>query len=363
MKILFATDRMHRPDDFSGSVTTTHELAAGLGERGHDCRVMASLPTKARHYLATIAHRITGRRRILEWTDEVNGYPTHRGVSWRFPERVVRHMTSFRPDVLILDSTRQLAALDTYGVQMTCEIVTIFHDVYFTKGPRQLPRGFQVVPVANSPMTAGRISEHFGIQAAVVPPIIDTERYETTTDDARFITLISPKPIKGLDLVIEMAGMAPDIQFLIVEGIPMPRGEWEALRRRTDPLGNVTLRRSTEDMRTVYRDTLILLAPSQVAETFGRVVPEAHVSGIPTFVRDVGALPWVAGDGGVVMPAEAGAKDWVEALQHVLGDPERYGALSEMARRNARRPEFQKEVILDTFEDVLRGTVRPGRSA
>src|SRR5262249_21620774 len=63
------------------------------------------------------------------------------------------------------------------------------------------------------------------------------------------------------------------------------------------------LRERTDDMRTVYCDTRILLVPSQWEdETWGRVVSEAQLSGIPVITSDRGGLPESVGPGGIVLP-------------------------------------------------------------
>ena len=47
------------------------------------------------------------------------------------------------------------------------------------------------------------------------------------------------------------------------------------------------------------------LAPSLVEETWGRIVSEAQVSGIPALGSDRGASPETVTAGGVVMAADA----------------------------------------------------------
>ena len=54
------------------------------------------------------------------------------------------------------------------------------------------------------------------------------------------------------------------------------------------------------DMRSVYRDTKVLLVPSQWLETWGRVATEAQFSGIPVLASRSGALPEAVGPGGIL---------------------------------------------------------------
>ena len=63
-----------------------------------------------------------------------------------------------------------------------------------------------------------------------------------------------------------------------------------------------------------YGRTVLLLAPSNHPEAFGRVVVEAQASGIPSVARDVGGLGEAVGAGGVLMPPSASAAEWAEGL-------------------------------------------------
>jgi glycosyltransferase involved in cell wall biosynthesis len=354
MRLLFASDKMHVPDDQSGSAQTTHTLVSELVRRGHQCSVMATSQPNARDMLAAFTYRLTGRRVVLEWEDVRAGYSVYRGSQWRFAERVRRHVKRIGPDVLLLDSLRQLHAVADAGIALSCPIVLMVHDVHFRTAGKELPRGLSVTVVANSPFTAGAFGEHFGVEPLVVTPAIDFDRYRTDRPDARFVTMITPRRGKGLETTMHVAASLRDQPFLLVEGWPMSSEHWRQLEVRARALGNVTLRRATDDMRSVYRDTRLLLVPSKTTvETFGRVVVEGQVSGIPAVARAVGALPWVVGSGGVVMDADAPDEDWTPAVQQLLHDDALYARMSNLALANAARPEFRLEHVVKGFESLL----------
>ena len=90
------------------------------------------------------------------------------------------------------------------------------------------------------------------------------------------------------------------------------------MRRGCASLPNVTFCRAAPDVRPVYRNTQLLLVPSQWEEPFGRVVVEAQSSGIPCIARDVGGLREAVGDGGFLMPPSAGPSEWAEVVESVL---------------------------------------------
>ena len=354
-RILFATDRLHVPDDHSGSVQSTHALASGLVRRGHTCQVAASLKRSARHFLATGVHRVSGRRIVLEWSDDRNGYPVHRGSQWRFTERVLRRLERSPADVLVLDSPRQLRLLLADGRGVPTPTVVMLHDPSFAREIPVLPTTMNVRFVANSPHTASLASAHLGTPVPVVPPVIHHDLYRTPRDQATSVTLVSPTKPKGVDLVLDLAERLPHVPFLLVEGWPMGRRDWTALRQRVARLPNVRLKRSTSDMRDVYRQTRILLVPSREhVETFGRVAVEAQISGIPVLACDVGALPWVVGAGGIVFSEQDDPTQWARELSALLQDGDRYGSLSRQALENSRRSDFQAEEVLARFEAVIR---------
>jgi len=367
MKLLFATDRMHPPHDFSGSVQSTHSLVSRLCAQNVTCEVMASLPyTSFRHYLATAAYKASRKTILLSWSDQHNGYPTHRGAAWRFVERVRRHLSTSRPDALVLDSFRQLGALAAAGLRPDMPILIVVCDSKFTqmrKPAQPLPIMEQVHLLANSPFTARALFDHFGVESTVVPPLVEFDWYRAYDRDPRYVTFISPRPEKGLDIALEVARQNPAVDFLFVEGWPMDRPAWTDLKNQTSSLPNVRLERSHSDMREVYNRTRLLIVPTRVPETFGRVVVEAQVNGIPVLARDVGGLRETVGDGGVLLPPDADGNAWAQALASLIDDDRRFRQLSVMALANAARDDFQPDKIVEQFlstvERAIRGYASP----
>jgi glycosyltransferase involved in cell wall biosynthesis len=105
-------------------------------------------------------------------------------------------------------------------------------------------------------------------------------------------------------------------------------------------------------MRPAYRAARLVLMPSIHEETYGRVVAEAQLSGIPALASDRGELPAVVGEGGLTVPVDAEIGTWLRALDRIL-DPAAYGAFSAAARRKAERPERRPEVIVAHFIALL----------
>jgi len=124
------------------------------------------------------------------------------------------------------------------------------------------------------------------------------------------------------------------------------------------PLSNVTLENRTNDMKTVYGRTRILLAPSKWEEAWGRVASEAHCSGIPVVGSRRGGLPEAIGPGGVVLDYDAPLADWASAVRRLWNDRQEYERLSALALAFSKRPELDPARQLVVFLDLLERAAR-----
>ena len=109
----------------------------------------------------------------------------------------------------------------------------------------------------------------------------------------------------------------------------------------------------------------ILCAPSQTTpkwrEQLGRMVIEAFACGIPVISSDSGELPWVVGNGGVIV-SESDQGAWVGALSDLLESPKERERLSAAGLNRARTlydwPIIAKQ-HLSFFSEVLHKRSRP----
>ena len=94
------------------------------------------------------------------------------------------------------------------------------------------------------------------------------------------------------------------------------------------------------DLDALYELATVVAVPSRF-EGFGAPALEAMAAGRPLVAADATALPWVVGDGGVlVAPGDITA--WTEALARVLDDPAEQVRLSEAGRRRAAAFTWQR---------------------
>ena len=168
--------------------------------------------------------------------------------------------------------------------------------------------------IANSQFTAEKIKELFNGGSDVIYPPIKLEKYRTEYDPDGHITMINPRAeYKGADIFLDIADKLNEESYLLVGPISS-----DSIRIRADRMDNVTHWNWCDDMREAYSVSKLVVVPSRVEETFGRVPAEAMVSGIPCVVSDRGGLPEVVGDTGEVVSQIDSIRHWTEAIRTAL---------------------------------------------
>jgi glycosyltransferase involved in cell wall biosynthesis len=175
----------------------------------------------------------------------------------------------------------------------------------------------------------------------------------------RYVTLINPVVEKGVEIALAVARRLPHREFLFVESWPLFPYQRAFLESLVRGLRNVRRLRPTLDMRRVYRETAVLLEPSQWEEGFGRVALEAQVSSIPVIASAVGGIPEaVAGGGAVLLPSDADPALWADAVERVFGVPGEAERLGAAGLANLARSELDPERIVNCFEALAASHAR-----
>jgi glycosyltransferase involved in cell wall biosynthesis len=173
--------------------------------------------------------------------------------------------------------------------------------------------------------------------------------------------MVNPTLMKGVEIFFRLAEARPGIPFIAVESWDIT-DEWRlTLANRARALGNVELWHSAADIHPAYRRARLVLMPSIHEETYGRIVAEAQVSGIPALCSDRGALRETGGEGALYVDVDSPIEAWLAALDR-MWDAAAYGAFSAAARRQAARPERQPDTIVDDLIAVLEA-FQAGRGA
>ena len=200
--------------------------------------------------------------------------------------------------------------------------------------------------IANSEYTRSVLETH-AIRSAAVPPFIaNTGRQQGASvglaGDILFLSA-NLSTHKGARLLIELARRLPHRRFQAVgqdiEGLAP-----------TLP-SNVQWQPWLDDPSMVLCKAAMLIVPSQWPETFGRVVVEAQRYGIPVLASQVGGLSEAVGKGGMLVRPHTDVEAWREAIEALLGDPQRYEELCREALANAEMYALGR--TLERFDALL----------
>ena len=137
----------------------------------------------------------------------------------------------------------------------------------------------------------------------------------------------------------------------------------EAFVKAAYSLPNVEVWEHQEDMRHVYSMTDILLVPSQFTETFGRVIVEAQVNGIPVVAAKAGGIPYTVGQGGILVEPKDNLPAYLEALRRLRSDENFYAQLSALALENSQRPEFDAHYQVKNFIQFVESRIQHDSSS
>jgi glycosyltransferase involved in cell wall biosynthesis len=205
--------------------------------------------------------------------------------------------------------------------------------------------------VATSPWSARRLIEHHGLDASrvhVVPPGTDPAPLAPGTDGrSQLLCVAAVTPHKGQDLLVEALASLDDLPWTCVCVGPLRRDPAfvDRVRRLIESQGltdRVVLAgpRTGDELEASYAAADLVVLPSQ-AETYGMVVTEALMRGIPVLAAEVGAVPdtlGVAPGGGVpgILVDEWDPKAFSMALRRWFTDPDLPDQLRTSARDRRR---------------------------
>lgn len=198
------------------------------------------------------------------------------------------------------------------------------------------------VTLANSTFVQ-KLAKEYGVKSTVVYPFIKIKDFVAENKSPEYITMIRPSVRKGLKIFLKITDAMPEYKFLAV-GDSEKVGE--LIRRK-----NIKYIPWTNDMKSIYAQTKILIVPSVWHEPFGRMTVEAMCNGIPCVVSNRGALPENIGDAGIVIDDIFDIGAWVEAIKK-LEDENFYRKSSNESKKQAKKFDFNKQY--KKFKKILK---------
>jgi glycosyltransferase involved in cell wall biosynthesis len=204
-------------------------------------------------------------------------------------------------------------------------------------------------------------SATFNREVDYVQPYIDRSQYQVQRSSGTHITFVNPTAQKGLSIAVEIARQMPELRFQFI------MGKWSGFSEdklqeqvaEAASLGNVDIVEHIEDMRAIYAHTRLLIVPSQFVETFGRVIVEAQLNGIPVVGSHVGGIRETLGAGGILVEDRTCPQAYVDAIKKVLENEQQYSAL---ALQNVEQEAFILEKQIEKFERLATEFVQADRS-
>lgn len=360
MRILYASERPPYPFFLGGAVRCAHQLLHGMAQGlGQECLAVgwADYGVTPWAYPAPEEYGTLGIREkspspLAPLTLACEGYPT---LDCGYPVQVLKDffntlgqvIDAYQPDLVwaqlegapeVLQIARGKGVKGLYFV----------HDAEFDPAELRTMVDLGCTLVASSHFLAGKALAATGQRAHVVHPPMNLF-FDAQGDPEGFVTLINAHKVKGLDTFLEVARRLPNVKFLLQESWKLKDDALAALQTRLAQLPNVTFRHRVSDMRQMYCQTRLLLAPSVWEEGFGMVAVEAQSCGIPVIASVRGGLPESVGDGGLLIQDYRNVDAWVAAVQSVLESPDLYAALSAKALAHARSPDFSPPELARRF--------------
>ena len=352
MKILFVMAHPYLPQLIGGMQVTTDNLCRYLSAKGHQVAILCGLSPKGVFaWKARVRQQINKRifgHKVAR--DKLLGYPVWR--TW-FPSEAIEHVAKEEQPDLIVVMTGKLVPIVLAAKSTGIPILVQLHDVLFHLHDGAFEDLGGISCIANSRFTADKYHAAYGINSDIIYPLISHDKYRTETTREN-ITFINPHPEKGRDIALEIARLCPEIPFSFVESWGLSPEHRTELAQKLSVLPNVTLLSAQQDMRKVYGRCKILLAPSTVEESYGRVAAEAQISGIPVVASMRGGLPEAVGPGGVLLDPDGPIDDWIETVRKLWNDDLHYNELSRLAFAHAQRAEISTAHQLGAYEKALR---------
>ncbi|MFH1055283.1 MAG: glycosyltransferase [Candidatus Altiarchaeota archaeon] len=211
----------------------------------------------------------------------------------------------------------------------------------------------------------------FMAKVVVAPSFVDLKRYNPSVDNSkvrekmglsgRKVVLFVGRLVeyKGLDYLVEAAGMLSDAVFVIVGDGPL-RGRLER-KVLASGVKNVLLAGHVGDgeLSGYYGACDVFVLPSVTRqEAFGLVLVEAMACGKPVVSTNFSGMPYVVDGGGLLVePRDAVAL--AEALGKILADS---ALASDLAEKGVKRVRdfFARDVVCSKISEIYKSSVRKG---
>jgi N-acetyl-alpha-D-glucosaminyl L-malate synthase BshA len=352
---------------YGGSGAVATELGLALAQRGHEVHFVSyAQPFRLKGF----------NERVTFHEVKIGAYPLFEHPPYSLALAVMLHEVAVREHLEVIHAhyaiphaTSALEAKELLSAERSIAVVTTLHGTditlvgqdpsYFTITKYSIEHSDAVTAVSS--YLRDETYRAFGCdtcQIEVIPNFVDLGEFHppepgTCGHDRTEKTLMhisNMRAVKRMQDVVRIFAKVreqlPARLLLVGDGPDRPLAEREAealgVRSSVRFLGKV------EDVAAALRWADLYLLPTQV-ESFGLSALEAQATGVPVVGSAAGGLPEVVEHGVTGFLAEPGDVDAMAAgAAELLGDPQKWKAASEAARRRAAR--FATERVVPKYE-------------
>lgn len=217
-----------------------------------------------------------------------------------------------------------------------------------------------------------RAAEIYDCSVRTVYQPIDFDYYTVDNVERKSYTMVNPVDLKGGNIFGELAKQRPKEKFLAKMGWMHQRNEDFSFDQDIYDIYSRTVNGYVQppeepnlsdipnlefvkvgDIRDIYRQTKVLLVPSQWEESFGRVVIEAMHNGIPVVASNIGGIPEACGDAAMLVDEYESVDVWNSRLDE-LADEDIYNRYIKKGRERAKEYREQQPQEIKKFETEVK---------
>lgn len=202
--------------------------------------------------------------------------------------------------------------------------------------------------VTNSNNVRERIKHYLDLDALVVYPPCDTEKFKWRGQNNYYLSTGRLDKLKRVDLVVNAFRKMPDKELVVVSDGP----ELAAIRKLSQGAKNIIIKgRVSDDELADLVGNCIGTVYIPRDEDFGMSPVESMAAGKPVIgVAEGGLLESVVnGESGFLIPADSGANDIIHAVGQLTR--EKAGKMREACEARARL--FRKEVFVEEMGKII----------
>jgi len=299
---------------------------------------------------------------------------------------IQQSIENFRPDIIFTQLMWSDVALDISkknNIPSVLRICKIPFQMNISKGSKYSPTAALVVSEA----VGNYIKSTYLREGTLIYPPVSLEKVKVSKKidnfnpiNSRFITLFNPLERKGAKIFKEITKALPEKEFAIVPGWTCLKDSSDSekfssdlIKKMCESLGieftgkipeyvdfsdcpNVKKLEPSDEVWKIYKDTRILLVPSQWEEAFGRVAIEGMANGIPVIGSSIGGLKEAIGSSGIVVKDYKNPSEWIKEIKK-LDQEDNYKEISNRELKNILENYSLKDQIkkyLNFFTEIMK---------